>query len=64
MSAQLKNKVAHEKLVRFMTYMLSLESQELHDVMEHLPPEFEKIEKETICDFIRKVCMPKKCCLC
>ena len=59
-----------QKLNRFMRYLLSLDEAELHNVMQHLPNEFEKEEHQTILEGVIKAvgtifkkCKDNCCCL-
>jgi hypothetical protein len=55
MTTEISSKEADLKLKRFIAYLIQLDSHEVKDVLHHLPDEFEKIEKETICYHIKQI---------
>jgi hypothetical protein len=68
MSSNLKHQLAEDKMKRFVTYLMSIESNQLEMILKDLPDEFEKLEHETVCELIKRVIKnimtcKYKCCL-
>ena len=69
MSVEVRDRAANEKIKRLVLYLLELEGERLRSVLQHLPPDFERTEHETICQMIGRIvkdicrCRAKLCCL-
>jgi hypothetical protein len=55
MSVNLSNKLEHQKLNRFIKYLVTLPDDELHIILKDLPADFQEKEKDHITYHIQRI---------
>ena len=64
MSKDVSDKLAQLKLNRFISYLVSLDQESLHNVLQHLPDNFEEQEKSCVLPCIKRLFKSIKECCC